>query len=250
MANEQASLGTNFSAFIGDFVDKGVDFKMAITTTDTASSSNAGVAVSGSMTKLTSARAASNRNTFLNDFNQLVRVGTSGSGNERGLQASKRFVERYETSWMRDEAYLIVVYLSDEEDQSTGTAASYLSALQATKDNAGYVKAFSIVGMTGCPNQSGYTCGYQRYQHMADNTGGSTTDITGNFANILTGIGNEVADLLDSFPLGHDPLSGSVSVKVNGVDVSSGWQVIGRQVKFSAGSEPAAGSAVEIRYQY
>jgi len=251
MADEQISLGANFDAFIGDFVDSGVDFKMAITTTDTSSSSTAGIAVSGSMTKLTSAKAATDRSQFMTDFANLVKVGITGSGYEKGLAASKRFTERYQASWMRSSAYLIVVYVTDEEDQSALTPASYLASLQATKTNPGYLKTYSIVGKTGCPvGVSGYTCGYARYKYLSDNSGGSDANIQSNFATTLSGIADEVADLLDSFPLAHDPLAGSVSVTVNGVPVATGWSVSGRLVQFSAGNVPAAGSSVQISYQY
>ena len=40
MRDEQRALGDNFEAFINEFVKKDIDFKMAITTTDTTRNNN------------------------------------------------------------------------------------------------------------------------------------------------------------------------------------------------------------------
>ena len=93
MADEQSALGTNFSAFIDDFILKNIDFKMAITTTDTSTSAKKGKMVTGSNVELTSAKAHADEAKFKEDFNNMINVGTSGSGNEKGLGASEGFGE-------------------------------------------------------------------------------------------------------------------------------------------------------------
>lgn len=249
MADEQSALGSNFDLFIQDFITRQVDFQMAITTTDTTGD-NGGQAVAGSQAKLTSAMAQANQTQFLSDFNSLVRVGINGSGNEKGLEASKMFLDRFQSSWLRPDAYLVVVYVSDEEDQSPLAKEDYLARLRGAKDNDGYVKAYSIVGITGCPaNTNGYTCGYQRYQFQADETGGSTSDIHGNFAQILESMSGSVINLLDSFPLAHSPLVGTTTVKVNGT-LTTEWTLDNRQLKFTAGNIPPVGAQIDVRYQY
>jgi hypothetical protein len=83
MSDEQASLGSNFSAFIDDFITKDVDFQMAVTTTDTSTEAKKGKMVFGSDVKLTSAKAKANEAQFKSDFKYLVNQGVSGSGNEK-----------------------------------------------------------------------------------------------------------------------------------------------------------------------
>jgi hypothetical protein len=248
MAEEQANLGASFSDFIDDFIDESVDFKMGVTTTDTRNSGG-GWAVGSSLADLTSAEAAADEADFKSDFTRLVNVGISGDGREKGLQASESFINRYKASWMRDDAYLVVVYLSDEQDQSPKTKEEYLASLQAAKTNAGYVKAYSIVNtLNNCP--SNITCGFDRYAYQAEQTGGSLADVTSNFSTVLADMSQQIINLLDTFPLAHDPVAGSVEVRVNGVVQASGWSVTGRQLKFDAGSVPAVGASVQVRYQY
>ncbi len=249
MAEEQESLGDNFSAFIDDFIDENVNFKMGVTTTDTRTNGG-GNAVSTSLADLTSAEAAADEADFKSDFARHVNVGIRGDGNEKGLQASESFINRYKTSWMRDDAYLVVVYLSDEEDQSPKTKEEYLASLQAAKTNAGYVKAYSIVNTVPCQTGGGIACGFERYGYQADQTGGTVADIKSNFATVLRDMSQQIISLLDTFPLAHDPVAGTVEVRVNGVVQASGWSVTGRQLKFDAGSVPAVGSSVQVRYQY
>lgn len=116
MADEQDSLGRNFQSFIDQFLVKGIDFKMAITTTDGTSSRNGKMV--GDSSLLTSAAAKQNKTAFISNFKKLVNVGTRGSGVEQGLKTSAAFMDRYASSFLRSDAFLVVVYLSDEEDQS------------------------------------------------------------------------------------------------------------------------------------
>jgi hypothetical protein len=118
MADEQQALGANFEAFIKEFVNKGIDFQMAVTTTDT-SRGRAGKVYKDSMERLTSDKLKEDKNQFMEDFANLVKVGTRGSGYEKGIQASEVFSDRFSNSWMRKDAYFTIVYMSDEEDQSS-----------------------------------------------------------------------------------------------------------------------------------
>lgn len=251
MGDEQASLASNFELFISDFITRNVDFKMGITTTDT-SRQGGGYAFGNSLAALTSVAAQNNENQFISDFQRLVQVGTRGSGNERGLQASESFLNRYQQSWMREDAYLVVVYVSDEEDQSPKTKEEYLARLLAAKQSAGagYVKAYSIVNTQPCQSGNGLTCGFERYAYPANQTAGSVADIKANFAAVLQDMSDSIINLLDTFPLAHDPILASVEVRVNGVIQANGWTIENRQLKFNAGSVPAVGATVQVRYQY
>ena len=79
MSNEQQALADNFSVFINNFVTKDIDFKMAITTTDSS-------IVAGSMDDLSSDDYASAPSQFISDFQSMINVGTRGSGYEKGLK--------------------------------------------------------------------------------------------------------------------------------------------------------------------
>jgi len=250
MADEQAALGANFSAFIQDFMTKNVDFKMAITTTDTTDGQK-GVMVSGSDTKLTSTAAALNAQGFLDDFNGLIKVGTRGSGNEKGLEASEGFMQLYGNSFLRSDAYLAVVIVSDEEDQSPRTPAEYSDYLKTFKSEAGLVKVYTIVD-TGLTNvgSGGITTGFQRYADASVNTAGTVGNIRNDFYHVLTDMGESIINLLDSFALAYDPNPSSLKVYVNNILNSDySFDASSRSIKFTAGHLPPVGAQIKVEYQ-
>ena len=250
MSDEQTALGSNFSAFINEFITKDVDFKMAITTTDASSSTKKGRMVTGSDTKLTSARAKANENQFKSDFRSLVKVGTRGSGSEKGLEASEGFMQKYANSFIRPDAYLAVVMLSDEEDQSSKSVKNYTDYLKSFKSEAGLVKVYSIVDV-GLTNRSGggVTTGYKRYADASNQTAGIVADIRDDFHRSLSDMGDSIINLLDSFALANAPVDGSLKVYVNGVASSDyTYDSSSRSIKFNPNNLPPVGSAIKVTY--
>jgi hypothetical protein len=248
MADEQEDLGYNFEIFINQFIVKNVDFKMGITTTDTRLAYK-GLMVSGADTKLTSLAAKSNKYQFLSDFQNLVQVGTSGSGNEKGLEASEGFMQRYATSFLRKEAYLAIVIISDEEDQSSKTVSTYTNYLKSFKNEPGLVKIYSIVDVNNTNSGYGVTVGADRYKLASAQTAGVVGDIRDDFYNLLGDMGDAIINLLDSFALASKPLSGSLKVYVNGIVTTNyTFDPISLSIKFNPGSVPAAGSLIKVTY--
>jgi len=251
MADEQISLGENFSAFINDFILKDIDFKMAITTTDASSAAKKGRLVAGSDIKLTSQKAKENELQFKEDFKNLVYVGTSGSGVEKGLEASEGFMQKYASSFLRPDAYLAVVIISDEEDQSSKTAAEYANFLKSMKASAGLVKVYSIVdvNLTNSKSTAGLTSGYARYKAVSDLTSGSVANIRDDFYRTLDDMGGTIMNLLDSFALAHPAKADSVRVYVNGVETSSySFDAASNAIKFNQGFVPDIGAQIIVRY--
>ena len=247
MADEQDALGRNFQSFIDQFLQRNVDFKMAITTTDGTSIRNGKMVGDSSM--LTRAAAQGNRTAFINNFTKWVKVGTAGSGIEQGLRTSTSFMDRYGASFLRRDAFLVVVYLSDEEDQSDKKVSEYIAKLQALKTNKGMVKAYSIVTVKDYGFQW-ETIG-KRYMEVSNATNGTVSDIKKDFAPMLKDIGGSIVNLLNSFALSEAPYQNLVEVYVNSVKVQSGWTFDSTQrtVKFDAASVPSEGAKVEVRYK-
>lgn len=250
MSDNQAALAYNFEIFINQFVDKNVDFKMAITTTDPRSS-HVGNIWKDSHLYLTTQKLHEDRAAFIDNFKSLIKVGTRGSGIESGLFGSKAFVEKNGTSFLREDAYFIIFYVSDEEDQSTGTSQSYADFLMNTKTNAGFVKTYSIVNMSQHYTLFGLTNGYERYANVSQKTSGTTSDINQDFHNTLNNIGENIATLIESFPLSHEPI-GEIKVLVNDVQILSGWNydLSTRTIKFDNSAIPAEGANIKVSYKY
>lgn len=249
MSDEQESLGRNFDAFISEFITKSVDFKMSITTTDDRSGYQ-GVMVSGSDTKLTSAAAHANVSKFMNDFNSLIKVGTKGSGNEQGLAGAQAFMNKYR-NFFRDDAYLAVVIVSDEEDSSPATVESYVDALKGIKVNPGFVKVYSIADINNSNRGSGIKTGSLRYQKASELTSGTKAEIHDDFYETLLGMGEVIISLLDSFALAGTPVNDSLKVYVNDEIVTSGltYDIQSNSLKFDENSLPKAGSKIRVTYK-
>ena len=247
MSDEQQALAYNFNAFISNFIEKDIDFQMAITTTD-ARSYYSGKMV-GNSDKLTAQAAKDDEAQFMEDFRNMIKVGTRGSGHEMGLETSKDFFDRYR-SWAREEAYLIVVYISDEEDSSPDQVNDYIRNLQSLKTSAGMVKAYSIVTQSHNPNRQWETVG-SRYMQVSEATGGEIADIHQDFYQTLSGFGFKILDLLDSFPLSGVPVDAEIRVTVNDVTLDQGWTYddSSRSIKFDENAIPDEGEIIIAYYQ-
>lgn len=265
MSDEQTALGQNFDSFITDFITRNVDFKMAITTTDVSSSTKKGKMVTGSDTLLTSAKAQADQTTFLADFARLIKQGIGGSGYEKGLEGAEGFMAKNAASWMRSDAYLAVVIVSDEEDQSPNSTASYWSTLSGYKSAAGLAKVYTIVDKvtysgvneaaslasgSGTTSANGYTLGSLRYQDVSRLSGGVSADIHTNFASTLSDMGSAIINLLDSFALAGTPASASsIKVFVNDVETTNfSYDSASRSIKFDQGHIPAVNATIKVTY--
>lgn len=249
MGDEQKALGENFEAFIKEFIKKEIDFKMAITTTDTREK-YAGKSYKNSIDLLTSDKLKANKLKFLNDFSNLVKVGVKGSGYEKGIKASEIFTQNYASQWLRDDAYLTIVYLSDEEDQSEKSVDSYLKSIQKIKRNNGLIKAYSIVDMVPRRKRGAIVRGYARYKEIVQKTGGEVASIKGSFYDTLLNMGEQISNLSQQYPLSKRPHEVKlIKVSVNEV-INTEWlyDEKSNSIAFDSQHIPASGSKITISY--
>lgn len=97
-----------------------------------------------------------------NAFECAARVGTSGSGNERPMQAMVEAVQRLEggpgecnEGFLRDDALLVIVNIGDENDNSIGTPTDWYNAVVAAK--MGIAENVVVVSIIDGP---GNGCGF------------------------------------------------------------------------------------------
>jgi hypothetical protein len=253
MGDEQESLAYNFDAFITDFMSKDVDFRMAITTTDPTKR------VDGKMVcdwhVLNSEHAAVNQQNFFHMFQKCIKVGTKGSGHEKGLNATDRFLHHYHDGqsgngnnpFLREDAYLIVVIVSDEEDLSSKNVPQYVKRLQAVKATEGMVKIYSIVNTDQTTAQ--WESKGERYMKASKATNGAIADIHDNFYQILTDFGSNIVNLLDSFSIAKTPFNNDINVLINGVATTEFvYDATANSIKFNQGFVPASGSEIKVTY--
>ncbi|MBK8012413.1 MAG: VWA domain-containing protein [Deltaproteobacteria bacterium] len=182
MADEQENLALNFDAFIRNIAGSG-DYQIAVVTTDLdeGGTERAGVRThqfspqnppaqwtsddsatacsaiqiehgcfrgpDATLRIVSSSMPAEEQKSV---FADNVRVGSCGSGTEQGLAAMLAALEKSSgcnTGFLRDEANLVIIFVSDENDNSTGSVDSFVDAIAAYKPG-GYaqVRVASIVG--------------------------------------------------------------------------------------------------------
>ena len=268
MAQEQAKLTQDFQAFITHFTSLGLDFHIGIITTDIANPAESGK-LQGSPHILTSSTPEIERY-----FLQNATTGTDGSGAESGLEAIRLALSEPNLSganagFLRPNAILAVIVVSDEEDWSDGDTnepaiadapaiSMYADLLLALKGGDPSKVTFPvIVGdvPSGCTSPDADAEAGVRYHELATALNGSKSSICSeNFAEVLDTIGSDLAGLVTAFPLAYTPDPVTITVEVDGVlmvrSEETGWywdSLVGG-VAFAASAVPAACSVIEISY--
>ena len=160
--------------------------------------------------------------------------------------------------FLRDNAQLEIVVLSDEEDQSVDQPAIYIDFLKNIKGyhNVSMMHFHSIVG------QNPSTCAEaepgKRYLMVSDATNGIKGDIcASDYGPIMEDIGDVTFGLKVQFFLSRLANPSSISVKVNGQQCHTGWTYDGNSnsIIFDGKnpndpcSQPAPGQVIEVSYE-
>jgi hypothetical protein len=250
MAEEQSILQSSFSSFISGFIANGVDFHIGVITTDVSNDGNSSYwssklsgYVSPNMgcllSKYSSYKFLTNQTPDLvNKFKANVRVGTSGSGSEQGLNSALQALSDSRLSgcnsgFLRDDALLSVIVVSDENEDivgATGTSAqkvaarvsAFTSRLAQLKgpESRGHKVDYVInlnaaVQSFNYPLPSNTTNSYPEVYRAAALASSSTpANIATDFSSALVNIGSGIVSQAQSqFALSHIPLAGSLVVK-------------------------------------
>jgi hypothetical protein len=285
MSEEQASLTANFQSFI-QFADaQALDYRIAVVTTDVdgcpsplspqrpgaldqgqcgyfADGNGDNTARDPSWRLITPDEQPSAESAFA----AIATQGINGSGSERGLEAayqalSSPIITGWNSGFLRPSAYLALIFVSDEEDQSNNAVDFYVNYFLAIKGfrNTALFSASSIVGdaPNGCGNFQA-DAGV-RYIDVADRTGGIFESIcTGDWGSSLQNLGLSVFGYKSRFFLSNQPVAGTVEVMVDGVPVAptapSGqirwnYDAPTNSVNFSPLAIPEPGSEIVVTYR-
>ena len=242
----QTSLSTNISSFMTAFAQTGADYNMAVITTD--------------RWMISSILTPSTPNVE-QELGNLVIQGTYGSGMEKGIEMSYRALSSSTSAgagsaFYREDATLIVIYVSDERDWSNPDWSHYINFFDTIKPTGQFVPYGVISDVPGgCQYQTfnGMTRSLQPglgYWDLIDYYGGSWYSIC------ATDWGVQLQDLAGEvtgrrmFGLDEpDPIVNTIDVTVNGQSTSM-WEYdeASNSVIFAEGHVPDEGQTIRIDY--
>jgi hypothetical protein len=279
MAEEQQSMAQNFASFLSWAQRNKVDYHIAVTTTGIdaapggwsvcpggADGGEGGrlFPVSGNSPRIITPRTPSAEAVFANN----VRVGIC-HWDEHGLEAAYKALSPPlvnnaddprspvpadgNLGFLRDDAKLAVVFLSDEDDSSPGAVSYYETFFKALKGNNPALLSFSaIVGpedLRSCPTASGSG---SRYIALARATDGVVENIcTPDWAASLEKLGQNTFGARRSFELTETPADpAAITVNVNGAPQTTGWSYDAglNAIVFTADGVPPPGSIIDVTY--
>lgn len=221
MADEQDELSEGFDRFVEFFDVADVDYHIGVVTTDMLNGNRSGRLVESDDGVTVITRSTDDA---ADVFGELVQVGTGGAGYEQGLDAaaaalSDELLDDENEGFLREDALLSVIFVSDEEDASPWGVNSYVNFFRGLKDERqrGAFNASALVGVdpdtlepAACgqssfdPNAGAFAS--FRYSDVAVQTGGVVGSICdSDFADIVAEMGLASSRLLDEFALDRRP---------------------------------------------
>jgi hypothetical protein len=242
----QTALADNFNSFISVFISSGVDYQIGVITTDDASF--VGPVITSATLDV------------VGEFTLQAHVGTYGSPHERGLEYAKECTSlggdaEYGSSFTRSDAKLIIIFVSDEDDHSTGMPSEYVAHFQSLKTSDSLVTAHSVVGDSpiGCTRTGGSSWeradAAERYIEVAADMGGEFISICSEDWGMEMETLARDSILQRSFSLSDTPFEETIEVEVDGVSVTD-WTYNEEEnaVYFEEGAIPGAGTEIGIAY--
>ncbi|MBL8918754.1 MAG: choice-of-anchor D domain-containing protein, partial [Myxococcaceae bacterium] len=262
MGDKHLAMSSNLSSFFSYANSSSVNFQIGVTTTDADVVAQTGV-LSGSPPFLTSSAGLMNLVTTLSQ--RIVGVGIAGSGTEQTFAPavaalSPPLSTTTHVGFVRDDASLGVLGVSDADDQSPLPVSTYAMLLASLKPP----NLFTFSALTPLAATQPMGCVYDlapgtRTQAGVAQLGGVAREIcTSNWASVLADVGASVFGFRTSFTLRApvDPGGGPVRVFVDGVEVpamSSGnavWSFspVTNTVTFVPLYAPEPGRTVSVSY--
>ena len=279
MQDKQNALAANFSSFIQYAVAANVDYQIGVTTTtEQQMECVPGFGCFSNNSKGWGGRLVQDGPTMVKFvkpttpqvsavFSRLVNVGTNGSGGETALATSvlaltPPIVSAENAGFLRTDANLAVVVISDASDQSSQPVTYYQNLLVNVKgfQRLSYFTFSAITPRLASP-PSGCTyddtgANSSRYQPVVAFTSGVADEIcNANWAATLQNLGRTAFGYRTQFYLGNAPdqAMAQIVVRVNGMVVPPGpstWEydAASNSIKFNSTATPQPGVPLEIQY--
>ena len=246
MVGEQEGLAENSDLFIDNLLVSGVDFQIAVITTDD--------------TYVREGIINNDTPSIYNTLKTAIVAGTAGYIFEKGQEMAMDALGPVGTlaaskGFQREDAFLSVIIVSDEDDTSGLTDVEYYDFFSALKDPDHFALHSvvdtadpDLVDVPGCHAFFG-----ERYVKQSAALGGASLNICeedwGGFMSILAEASFH-PNLF--FPLSKEPYNSSVTVMVDGIVMTTGWSYDAgsNTIEFEVEYAPGEDELVQIIYDY
>lgn len=270
MQEEQDQLADNFDNFIDTAVDLETDYHLGVITTD-AESEEAGklYACDGNPKFITSDQPDSEQQ---EQFGCNVRTSQSNrpssDAKESALQAARLaldypHIDEYNAGFYRDAATLYIIMVTDEKDQSDGSADLYVDYFRNLKgianSNLLNISAISGPPPEGCETANSNQKGYDAVQAV----GGQFRSIcSADWSGLVSSLGLDVFNARRQFPLSRPAIESELEVEVceddgNGSPetdtcetVTDGWSFDAELNSVVFEDEEAPGPSQHVQFDY
>ena len=151
--------------------------------------------------------------------------------------------------FLRDDALLALIGISDEDDQSYDYWLDYVLYFQGLKADPADVVFHAIGGPppSGCETAMYYS---GMYEAVAWTAGQFISICEPDYSAALTAIAEGSVNVMTAFPLSNTPIPETIVVRIDGVVEKSGWNYDfnSNEVVFQTNYIPNGGSFIEIEY--
>ena len=228
---------SNFQSFMSEFSKLNLDYQLGVVTTDMMNPAESGCLQGPEGVTYVTPSTPDAENVFA----EMIDQGIMGSGDEKGLSAARAaltdpLLTGYNAGFLRDDAALAVIVVTDEDDSSPFSPTDFATWLLGLKADPSRVSFSGITGPDplGCSEWVGVdfitAVAGTKYNQAVTLTGGIQQAIcSSTFDDALQYLSLTAVGMEYRFPLTQVPSNiGAMFVSVDGVEVdyydgSNGW---------------------------
>lgn len=205
---------------------------------------------------------------FLEEVKKRIFIGDDGSTIEEGLSSmetvlSDSYLETEGRGFLRDDSFLNIIILSNEDDSSPGGWNQYATFLdklrpnQADGSKSWAMHYFGVLSLSDTCSSSawGYKFPGLKYMQVVDYSGGVKASLCGtDLYKSVTGIKARMIQILTDYKLNRSPKIETIKVYVNNIEVpkddANGWSYIADKnlVRFNGTAIPNAEAGIRVDF--